>query len=228
MGGAAGRHIGLIQHIGEAAQLVALDPSDATLANYAAAVQALGDTPPPNDAAGRLLLVAGDATAAARSILQNYDKLQETEPAFMDKLKALRLTAYGPTGLQTTAPPSDYVPVFSPDISGRVVKFAYDQIGKPYKWAADGPGSYDCSGLTMAAWRAAGVSLPHNSADQYDAVAHISKSDLQPGDLVFYYSPIHHVAIYIGDGHIIHAPKVGEDVQIAAIGIGPIHGYGRP
>ena len=91
VGGAAGRHIGLIQHIGEAAQLVALDPSDATLANYAAAVQALGDTPPPNDAAGRLLLVAGDATAAARSILQNYDKLQETEPAFMDKLKALRL-----------------------------------------------------------------------------------------------------------------------------------------
>ena len=91
VGGAAGRHIVLIQHIGEAAQLVALDPSDATLANYAAAVQALGDTPPPNDAAGRLLLVAGDATAAARSILQNYDKLQETEPAFMDKLKALRL-----------------------------------------------------------------------------------------------------------------------------------------
>lgn len=91
VGGAAGRHIGLIQHVGEAAQLVALDPSDATLANYAAAVQALGDTPPPNDAAARLLLVAGDATAAARSILQNYDKLQETEPAFMDKLKALRL-----------------------------------------------------------------------------------------------------------------------------------------
>jgi methyl-accepting chemotaxis protein len=91
VGGAAGRHIGLIQHIGEAAQLVALDPSDATLANYATAVQALGDTPPPNDAAARLLLVAGDATAAARSILQNYDKLQETEPAFMDKLKALRL-----------------------------------------------------------------------------------------------------------------------------------------
>jgi methyl-accepting chemotaxis protein len=91
VGGAAGRHTGLIQHIGEAAQLVALDPSDATLANYAAAIQAFGDTPPPNDAAARLLLVAGDATAAARSILQNYDKLQETEPAFMDKLKALRL-----------------------------------------------------------------------------------------------------------------------------------------
>ena len=91
VGGAAGRHIGLIQHIGEAAQLVALDPSDATLANYAAAIQAFGDTPPPNDTAARLLLVAGDATAAARSILQNYDKLQETEPAFMDKLKALRL-----------------------------------------------------------------------------------------------------------------------------------------
>jgi methyl-accepting chemotaxis protein len=90
-GGAAGRQGGPLQHIGEAAQLVALDPSNATLANYAAAVQAFGDTPPPNDAAARLLLVARDATAAAQAILQNYDKLQETEPAFLDKLKALRL-----------------------------------------------------------------------------------------------------------------------------------------
>ncbi len=91
VGGAVGRQIGLLQRIGEAAQLVALDPSDATLANYAAAVQAFGDTAPPNDAAARLLLVASDATAAARTVLQNYDKLQETEPAFMDRLKALRL-----------------------------------------------------------------------------------------------------------------------------------------
>jgi cell wall-associated NlpC family hydrolase len=143
-------------------------------------------------------------------------------------LKSLRLAAYGPSGVDSTAPVSGYVPAYAPGPAGTAVKFAYDQIGKPYKWAADGPGSYDCSGLTLAAWRAAGVSLPHNSAEQYSAVAHIAKSDLQPGDLVFYYSPIHHVAIYIGDGHIIHAPNVDEDVQIAAIGIGPIHGYGRP
>ncbi len=143
-------------------------------------------------------------------------------------LKALRLAAYGPSGVDPKTPVSDYVPTYSAGAAGQAVKFAYAQIGKPYQWAADGPGSFDCSGLTMAAWRAAGVSLPHNSAEQYAAVAHISKSDLQPGDLVFYYSPIHHVAIYIGDGHIIHAPRVGEDVQIASIGTAPIHGYGRP
>jgi methyl-accepting chemotaxis protein len=89
--GGAGRDIGLLQHIGEAAQLVALNPSEATLANYAAAVQSLGDTPPPNDAAAHLLLVAGNATAAARMILQNYGKLQQTEPGFLDRLKDLRL-----------------------------------------------------------------------------------------------------------------------------------------
>jgi methyl-accepting chemotaxis protein len=91
VGGATGRQIGLLQHIGEAAQLVALNPSDATLANYAAAVQAFGDTPPPNDAAARLLLVSRDAAVAAQTVLQNYDKLQETDPAFQEKLKALRL-----------------------------------------------------------------------------------------------------------------------------------------
>ena len=92
VGGAAGRQTGLLQRIGEAAQLVALDPSDATLANYAAAVQGVGDTPPPNDAAARLLVVARDASAAAQTMLQNYSKLQETEPALMDKLKTLRLS----------------------------------------------------------------------------------------------------------------------------------------
>ena len=92
VGGTAGLNVELLQHIGEAAQLVALDPSEATLANYAAAMQAFGDATPTSDAAAaRLLLVAREATAAARTILQSYDKLQETEPAFMDKLKALRL-----------------------------------------------------------------------------------------------------------------------------------------
>jgi methyl-accepting chemotaxis protein len=92
VGGAVGRQTGLLQRIGEAAQLVALDPSDATLANYAAAMQGVGDTPPPNDAAARLLVVARDASAAAQAMLQNYSKLQETEPALMDKLKTLRLS----------------------------------------------------------------------------------------------------------------------------------------
>jgi len=93
-------------------------------------------------------------------------------------------------------------------------------------WAADGPDGYDCSGLTMAAWRAAGVSLPHNAAMQWDVVAHISRSQLKPGDLVFY-NGLGHVAIYVGSGKIIEAPTFGESVKLASVDIMTPYGYGR-
>ncbi len=115
--------------------------------------------------------------------------------------------------------------------SGRAaeaVRTAYAQLGDPYVWAAAGPGSFDCSGLTMYSWAAAGVSLPHSSAAQYSAVRHVSLSDLQPGDLVFYYSPISHVAIYIGGGRIIDAPYPGLSVHITGLNSMPIVGAGRP
>jgi cell wall-associated NlpC family hydrolase len=153
---------------------------------------------------------------------------QATILSQISKLRTLRLAAYGPTGMQATTPVPGYVPPFSPGPAGQAVKFAYAQIGKMYQWAAAGPDRYDCSGLTMAAWRSAGVLLPHNAAMQYDAVAHISRAQLRPGDLVFYYSPIHHVAIYIGSDRVIHAPTFGVPVQIAPIGVGPIAGFGRP
>ncbi|MDX6287960.1 MAG: peptidoglycan DL-endopeptidase CwlO [Frankiales bacterium] len=94
------------------------------------------------------------------------------------------------------------------------VRFAYNQLGKPYSWGASGPGSYDCSGLTMASWGAAGVSLPHSSSAQYGSGRHVSRSELKPGDLVFYGNPIHHVGIYIGNGNYIHAPHSGDVVSI--------------
>ncbi|MDT5029018.1 MAG: peptidoglycan DL-endopeptidase CwlO [Micromonosporaceae bacterium] len=111
---------------------------------------------------------------------------------------------------------------------GRAVAFAYAQMGKPYQWGADGPGSYDCSGLTTAAWQTAGISLPHNAARQYSAVAHISRGQLQPGDLVFYFSNIAHVAMYVGDGNVIHAPNTGDHVRVERIDNAPVKGYGRP
>jgi cell wall-associated NlpC family hydrolase len=94
------------------------------------------------------------------------------------------------------------------------VRYAYAQLGKPYSWGASGPNSYDCSGLTMASWGAAGVSLPHSSSAQYGSGRHVSQSDIQPGDLVFFGSPIHHVGIYIGNGNMIHAPHSGTVVSI--------------
>jgi cell wall-associated NlpC family hydrolase len=115
--------------------------------------------------------------------------------------------------------------------SGRAaaaVQFALAQIGDPYVWGAAGPNTWDCSGLTMAAWGAAGVGLPHSSAAQSGTGTRISISQLQPGDLVFYYSPISHVAMYIGGGKIVHAPHSGAVVSIAELNRMPITTAVRP
>ncbi len=99
----------------------------------------------------------------------------------------------------------------------RAVNFALAQLGKPYVFGAAGPGAYDCSGLTMAAWGAAGVSLPHLAASQYSYGTHVAASQLQPGDLVFMYSPIGHVSLYIGRGMLVSAPQPGENVKLVPL-----------
>jgi cell wall-associated NlpC family hydrolase len=95
----------------------------------------------------------------------------------------------------------------------RAVDFAVAQVGKPYVWAATGPDSFDCSGLTMKAWAHAGVSIPHFSAAQFTRGRHVTYAQLKPGDLVFLYSDVHHVEIYVGAGLAISAPQEGEDVK---------------
>src|SRR5581483_6648443 len=104
------------------------------------------------------------------------------------------------------------------------VATARAQLGKPYVWAAAGPNAFDCSGLTMYAWHAAGVDLPHNSYAQQDDVKAVDVSQMQPGDLVFYPG---HVGIYIGHGQMIHAPYTGANVEIAPL-MNDIIGAGRP
>jgi peptidoglycan DL-endopeptidase CwlO len=108
-----------------------------------------------------------------------------------------------------------------------VVAYARAQVGKPYCYGGSGPGCFDCSGLTMMAWRQAGVSLPHSSASQYNVGRRISASELQPGDLIFYYSPISHVSVYIGGGQRISATHTGDYVRVQSLG-SSIVGYGRP
>ncbi|WP_432076444.1 NlpC/P60 family protein [Streptomyces wuyuanensis] len=110
----------------------------------------------------------------------------------------------------------------------KVLSFARAQIGKPYVWGATGPSSFDCSGLTQAAWRAAGVDLPRTTWDQVKAGQSVATADLLPGDLVFFYDDISHVGIYIGDGKMIHAPKPGANVREESIYYMPIHGGVRP
>ncbi|MGX1118567.1 cell wall-associated NlpC family hydrolase [Streptomyces ambofaciens] len=113
----------------------------------------------------------------------------------------------------------------------KAIAFARAQIGKPYVWGATGPGSYDCSGLTQAAWKAADVTLPRVTYDQVNAGTTVSVSQAQPGDLVFFYDDISHVGLYIGDGMMIHAPKPGAYVREESIfydGESSIHSVVRP
>ncbi|MFE9972647.1 NlpC/P60 family protein [Streptomyces hirsutus] len=113
----------------------------------------------------------------------------------------------------------------------KALAFARAQIGKPYVWGATGPDSYDCSGLTQGAWKAAGVSLPRTTYDQVEAGTTVAVSQAQPGDLVFFYDDITHVGVYIGNGMMIHAPKPGTYVREESIfydGESSIHSVVRP
>ncbi|MCT9081664.1 C40 family peptidase [Streptomyces fulvoviolaceus] len=101
--------------------------------------------------------------------------------------------------------------------AAKAIAFARSQIGKPYVWGATGPDSYDCSGLTQAAWNAAGISLPRVTYDQVNAGTTVSLANAQPGDLVFFYDDISHVGLYIGNGMMIHAPKPGAYVREESI-----------
>lgn len=119
-----------------------------------------------------------------------------------------------------------------PPVSGKAgvaVAAAYSQLGVPYKYASAIPGvAFDCSGLTGWAWERAGVYLPHQSRQQYAVTPRVPKDQAQPGDLIFYYSPISHVGIYVGGGQLIHATRPGDVVKIAAVQWGKVVGVGRP
>ncbi|MGA4875583.1 NlpC/P60 family protein [Streptomyces lydicamycinicus] len=112
--------------------------------------------------------------------------------------------------------------------AARAVSFAYSALGKPYVWGATGPAGYDCSGLTQAAWKAGGVALPRTTYTQISSGPRVARSQLAPGDLVFFYSGISHVGIYVGDGRMIHAPHPGAPVRIAPIDQMPFAAATRP
>ncbi|MEW2613210.1 NlpC/P60 family protein [Streptomyces sp. NPDC047880] len=139
----------------------------------------------------------------------------------------------GSTGSTGSGSPSSTAPADSSYASkaDKALAFARAQIGKPYVWGAVGPGSYDCSGLTQAAWKAAGVTLPRTTYDQVNAGTTVPLSQAQPGDLVFFYDDVTHVGIYIGNGMMIHAPKPGTYVREESIyydGESAIHSVVRP
>jgi cell wall-associated NlpC family hydrolase len=170
--------------------------------------------------------------ASARSVLAGLEAAQRARLDALRQAAVQRAQGARTVAMRASRSSRDGdFPTYDGPASGRAadaVKTAYAQLGDPYVWGAAGPGSFDCSGLTMYSWGAAGVSLPHSSSAQYSVVRHVSISELQPGDLVFYYSPISHVGIYIGGGRIIDAPYPGLSVHISGLSSMPIAGAGRP
>ncbi|MFI7213236.1 NlpC/P60 family protein [Micromonospora maritima] len=143
------------------------------------------------------------------------------------RLQKLRLKVYGNGGggpLRPAPCPAGY----PGGAAGVAVNFACAQIGKIYVWGAAGPDHFDCSGLTMAAWAEAGVSLPHNARQQHDVTRRVSRAELRAGDLVFYYGDLHHVGMYVGDGWVVHASQSGKPITMKRVDDGDINSYGRP
>lgn len=179
-----------------------------------------------------------DAEDTAREERQTVEaRLAEAEE-LMDTLTARereRLLREEGTGGGPAAGPGAYPGAGAlPDVpapgarASAAVAFAYAQLGKPYGWGATGPHAYDCSGLTQAAWAAAGVSLPRTSQAQSGAGTPVSRDQLAPGDLVFYYPSVSHVGIYVGNGQIIHASRSGAPVRFAPVDSMPFAGAVRP
>ncbi|GAA1900997.1 C40 family peptidase [Streptantibioticus ferralitis] len=164
--------------------------------------------------------------AQARALLGTLQAQQQTrlrrlddEAAYQSQLSWLRNGAGAKLGSAAGTASA---------LGARAVAFASAQIGKAYEWGAQGPSTYDCSGLTEMAWAAAGVAIPRTSQEQWARLPHIPLDQLRPGDLVIYFTDAGHVAIYIGDGAIIQAPRPGRAIGIAGAGSMPILGAVRP
>lgn len=171
-----------------------------------------------------------DENAALRKLEQSLTNSQEQTQAKADEVKKLvdkleleeiaKLVGASYGGPMPDVPTSQR--------AGAAIKYAMAQVGKSYVYGAAGPSAFDCSGLTMRAWGTAGVSLPHSSRAQFSTGTRISESQLQPGDLVFYYSPISHVGMYIGNGKIVNAQNPGAGVRVTSLHAMPYVGAVRP
>jgi len=164
----------------------------------------------------------GEIASLQRAVARAERRREQREAAAAAAAAAAR---------QSTAPPPAPT-IRSPKATNPNAQIAVDtalaQLGKPYQWGGSGPDSFDCSGLTSFAWARAGVSLPHNSGMQYAATPRVDSSDWQPGDLLFFGSPIHHVGMYIGNGQMVDAPYTGSFVSIKSAHRSDYAGAGRP
>ncbi|MEO3886604.1 C40 family peptidase [Nonomuraea sp. B5E05] len=175
------------------------------------------------------------ARASARSRISEVEKIVKDLDTKRDKISKLVAKvesnlfrrALGEAGRPGTRATRVNLPIAGSGKAAQAARWALTQQLKPYVWGAEGPGSYDCSGLVMAAYQRVGISLPHYTGNQWTAGRHISRDEMRPGDLVFFYSDLHHVGIYLGGGMMVHAPRTGDVVRIASIERRPFAGAVR-
>ncbi|MGC4995712.1 NlpC/P60 family protein [Streptomyces sp. DT195] len=184
---------------------------DTVTAKLKQARQLLDRLTPPE----RAEVTTGTAAAPARATRSGTGGRSAPTPAVPTRASTGRATAH--TG-RATAPNSR---------ASAAVAYAYRKLGSPYVWGATGPNAFDCSGLIQAAYRSAGISLPRTTYAQINAGRRVSRSQLQPGDLVFFYSGVSHVGIYVGNGRMIHAPNPSAPVRVAPIDQMPFAGATR-
>lgn len=164
--------------------------------------------------------------------LEELGRRKEEIESELDELEDMLDEAYARAAAATTTVAGE-VTGGCPAVTGSgpgyvAAQFACSQIGKPYQYGASGPNSYDCSGLTQAAWAAAGVSLTHYTGAQWNQGVPVSRSEALPGDLVFFYENLSHVGIYVGNGLMVDAPRSGTTVTMRSIDTMPIAGFRRP
>jgi peptidoglycan DL-endopeptidase CwlO len=176
--------------------------------------------------------IAKQQATIERHLAEAEELLASLEAEELAKLEAERLARQraaaadrASRGGGSETPP----PVIPASGKGKIaLDFALAQLGDPYVYGAEGPDAWDCSGLTMTAWAQAGVSLPRSSSAQIGVGTRVSYSQLQPGDLVFFYNPISHVGIYAGNDQVVHATHPGDVVSLDPMSYMPFSGATRP
>ena len=183
------------------------------LTEVSAAAQAAADAQSAPDTAAAQAQQTLDQTTAQQADLQQ--RIADYQAQYAALSTAQQAQVVEATSGPEVVPPAAVVADTA--AAQTVVDTAMAQRGDPYVWGASGPGSFDCSGLTAYAYAAAGISLPHSSAAQARMGTAVSRGDLQPGDLVYFYSPVSHIGIYIGNGMMVHAPTSGDVVKVSSV-----------
>ncbi|MHB8510759.1 MAG: C40 family peptidase [Actinomycetota bacterium] len=179
-------------------------------------------------ARGRLQTTLAAERATLQELSSMRAELQRGVAQAESLLQQIRSTSPG-FGIDVVPRSSLRAPPAPNPGAQKALDAAYSVLGTPYRYAGASPSEgFDCSGLTMWSWAHAGVSLPHSAAAQYDSIVHVTRAELQPGDLVFFYQPISHVGMYVGNGQMIEAPHTGDHVKVTGVYWDSFVGAGRP